>query len=169
MLIELPTADEIDDLAISTPELSVRKFEYDRRKTEADLNYTPCKGQMILVVRGEQGTLIVKRGGAKSWSLPSAPIMTYEQIADAPRRVAKELCGLSLRSYDLAALYDVVWHFKDVTIKRLHVIYSAVTDDAECTQEAKGGFDETAFRAELPDSLLDDELDRNALSDCSEK
>ena len=161
MLIELPTADEIDDLAMSTPELTVRKFEYDRRKRDADLDYAPCKGEMMLVIRGERGTALVRAGGSKAWSLPSGPISTFEEIPKSARRIAQETCGVHLRSMDLAAMYDVVWHYRDVSIKRLHVVYAAITDD-DCSKGAE-------FHDEVPPSMLPDELDRTALDDCSQK
>lgn len=168
MLIELPTADEIDALALSTPELSVRKFEYDRKGARANLDYAPCKGHIILVIRSEKGTALVKRKGAKGWSLPSGTIHTYEEIPAAVKRVAKDICGLSVRSMDLAAMYDVIWHFEGVTIKRLHIVYAAVTDDA-CSPGAKGDPVEASFHRDVQASMLHDELDRNALDDCSQK
>jgi ADP-ribose pyrophosphatase YjhB (NUDIX family) len=168
MLIELPTADEIDGLAMSTPELSVRKFEFDRKGQAADLDYAPCKGQMMLVIRGEKGTVLVKRKGEKGWSLPSGPISTYEEIPSAAKRVASETCGVHLRSMDLAALYDVVWHYKGVTVKRLHVVYAAVTDDDCSTAESKYA-SEAKFHKDVPASTLRDDLDRTALDDCSQK
>lgn len=152
---------------MSTPRLSVRKFEYDRRDKPADLDYAPCKGQMILVIRGEKGTALVRRKGEKGWRLPAGPISTYEDIAGAARRVAKEVCGVGLRSMDLAAMYDVVWHYKGVTVKRLHIVYAAVTDD-ECRRAAEGG-PEASFHADVVADLLRDELDRAALDDCSGK
>ena len=168
MLIELPTADEIDDLAVSTPKLSVRKFEYDRKGVRADLDYTPCKGQMMLVIRGEKGTALVKRKGEKGWSLPSGTINTYEDIPTAAKRVAKDVCGISVKSMDLAAMYDVVWHFEGVTIKRLHIVYSVITDD-ECSPREKTARTEASFHKDVPPSMLHDELDRTALDDCSQR
>lgn len=167
ILVELPTADEIDGLAVSTPTLSVRKFEYDRSGEAADLDYAPCKGQMMLVIRGERGTALVRRKGARGWSLPSGPISTFEDIAGSAKRVAKETCGLSLKSMDLAAMYDVVWHFKDVTVKRLHIVYSAVTDDER--PKAGEGLSEAVFRTDLEGTALHGELDRTALDDCGDK
>lgn len=168
ILVELPTADEIDDLAVSTPELSVRKFEYDKRGEAADLDYAPCKGQMVLVIRGERGTALVKRKGTKGWSLPSGHINTFEDIAGAAKRVAKETCGVSLRSMDLAAMYDVVWHYKGVTVKRLHIVYAAITDD-DCSPTAEGGLSEARFHKDVPASMLREQLDKTALDDCSQK
>lgn len=167
ILVELPTADEIDELAMSTPRLSVRKFEYDRRGEAADLDYAPCKGQMMLVIRGERGTALVRRKGEKGWSLPAGPISTYEDIAGAAKRVAKEVCGLGLRSTDLAAMYDVVWHYRGVTVKRLHIVYAAVTDD-DCAEPSAGG-PEASFHRDVGAATLQDEIDRTALDDCTEK
>ena len=161
MLVELPTADEIDGLAISTPDLSVRKFEYDLRDSAADLDYAPCKGQMVLVIRGERGTALVRSGKDKGWALPSGPISTFEDIPAAAKRVAAETSGVHLRTMDLAAMYDVVWHYKDVSVKRLHIVYAAMTDD-ECSEGAK-------FHKDVPATMLRDELDRTALDDCSGK
>ena len=166
ILVELPTADEIDELAISTPDLSVRKFEYDMGGRAADLDYAPCKGQMMLVIRSEKGTALVKRKGGKGYSLPSGQINTIEGIAAAAKRVAKDTCGVQLRSMDLAAMYDVVWHFEDVTVKRLHIVYAAVTDD-ECSPKA--GAAEAGFHKEVSASMLREELDRTALDDCTQK
>ena len=167
ILVELPTADEIDGLALSTPRLSVRKFEYDRRGEAADLDYAPCKGQMILVIRGQKGTALVRGKGGKGWSLPAGPISTYEDIPAAAKRVAKEVCGVGLRSTDLAAMYDVVWHYRGVTVKRLHIVYAGVTDD-ECPG-APGAKPEASFHKDVGAGMLHDELDRAALDDCSGK
>lgn len=168
MLLELPTADEIDDLAVTTPNLSVRKFEYDRRGSDADLDYTPCKGQVMVVAMGGKGIALVRAKGAAGWSVPSGPVNTYEGIADAARRVAKETCGLSLRSMELAAMYDVIWHYDNVTTKRLHIVYSAITDD-ECGAPEGGAPAEARFHEEVPDEELADELDRAAVADCINK
>ncbi|MEW5747904.1 MAG: hypothetical protein AB1793_03820 [Candidatus Thermoplasmatota archaeon] len=167
ILVELPTADEIDALALSTPRLSVRKFEYDRRGEAADLDYAPCKGQMILVIRGQKGTALVRGKGGKGWSLPAGPISTYEDIPTAAKRVAKEVCGVGLRSTDLAAMYDVVWHYRGVTVKRLHIVYAGVTDD-DCSG-APGAKSEASFHRDVGAGTLQDELDRAAMEDCNQK
>jgi ADP-ribose pyrophosphatase YjhB (NUDIX family) len=90
MLIELPTADEIDDLAITTPKLEVRKMEMDFGKARADLNYAPCKGQIVLSIRGQEGIALVRRSRDQEWSLPSDRIGPAEDIGECARRVAKE-------------------------------------------------------------------------------
>ena len=169
MLIELPTADEIDGLAVSTPTFEVRKFELDMGARRADLNYTPCKGQMVLVIRGPNGIALVRRKGSKDWSLPSGRIAPQEGIAKAARRVAREECGLIPRSLDLAAMYDVVWRYSDMSIKRLHFVYACLTDDTKC---APGQCEETTtarFFVQMPAAVLDDDIGRNAIADCSAK
>lgn len=166
LLLELPTADEIDDLAVTTPRLSVRKFEYDKKGSDADLDYTPCKGQVMLVVMGEKGVALVRKRKGEGWSLPAGPINTYEGVADAAKRVAKESCGLSLRSMELAAMYDVIWHYDTVTIKRLHIVYSGITDDTECGTPEGGEPAEALFREDVSEAMLEDELDRAAFNDC---
>ena len=169
MLIELPTADEIDCLAMSTPTFEVRKFELDMGSRKADLNYTPCKGQMVLVIRGPNGVALVRKKGDKGWSLPSGRIAPYEEVAKAAKRVAQEECGLTLRSIDLAAMYDVVWRYADLSIKRLHFVYACLTDDMDCLPSRRTDAVSSRFFSEVPEAVLDDEIGRNAVADCSAK
>lgn len=169
MLLELPSADEIDDLATTTPHFEVRKFEFDMGDDKADLNYAPCKGEMMLVIVGEKGIALVGNKGSETWKLPSGRIRTHETAIQAAKKLAKEECGLMLRSLELSGMYDVVWHYADLSVKRLHLLYAAITDDCECCSDGRKGASETRFFTEVPKSVLDDELMRNALADCSEK
>lgn len=169
LLVELPTADEIDALAMSTPDFKVRKFEFEHNETKADLDYVPCKGQILLVIRGERGMALIKRRGSKDWTLPSGRIRTYEDMPTAVRRVAKRECGLGVRSMDLEAMYDVVWHHEDVSIKRLCLVYSATTDDTECKPAPSANVAEAAFHKDMPESHMKGDMDLAAIGDSSEK
>ncbi len=169
MLLELPTADEIDDLATTTPHFEVRKFEFDMGNDKADLNYAPCKGELVLVIVGEKGIALVGEKGSESWRLPSCRIRTHETAIQAAKRLAKEECGLMLRSLELSGMYDVVRHYDDLSVKRLHLLYAALTDDCDCVPDERIGSLDARFFAEVPRSVLDDELMRTALADCSEK
>lgn len=165
----MPTADEIDDLAVTTPTLEVRKMELDLSRTKADLNYAPCKGQMVVAIRGEEGVLLVRRHGEQDWSLPSDRIGPNEKVEKSARRVAKEQCGVTLRSVELAGIYDVVWHYADVSIKRLHFVYAALTDDSRCDPSRERGVSDARFFRELPKDFQQDDIHRYALLDCNAK
>jgi len=168
MLIELPTADEIDDLAITTPEFEVRKIEYDRSDRKADLNYPPCKGQVVVVVRGPSGIAMVREKGARHWGLPSGRLRIPEVASEAARRVAREQCGIGLRRVELAGIYDVISHFSDVSVKRLHMVFAAETDDAECVPGQQSGLE--AMFSKDPGRLAgDDDLLVSALKDSEKK
>jgi ADP-ribose pyrophosphatase YjhB (NUDIX family) len=169
MLIELPTADEIDQLAITTPRFEVRQLSFEMADKKADLNYTPCKGQMVVVIRGEEGTPLVRRRGEKEWSLPTDRIGPNEEIEQSVKRIGREQCGLMLRSVELAGMYDVVWHYSNVSIKRLHFVFAGNTDDRRCAPEKKGEVEESRFFKEIPASVQRDEIFGYALSDCSAK
>ncbi len=164
MLIELPSADEIDDLAITTPKFEVRKFEIDLSRSRADLKYPPCKAQVITVVRGPKGTTLVRTVNGGNWTVPSGRVGATEEIPGAARRVAKDEVGLPLRSMELAGIYDVIWHYSDLTIKRLHFVYAGVTDD-EPDPKLKSRVQVTGD----PELLVSDEISRAALSDCKDK
>ena len=169
MLIELPTADEIDDLAITTPRLEVRKIELDLGKKKADLNYAPCKGQIVLAIRGEGGLALVRRHGEEGWSLPSDRIGPGEDVGRSAKRVAKEQCGLMLRTAELAGIYDVVWHYSDVSIKRLHFVFAALTDDRGCVPAKDAGVSDARFFSEIPTDVQKNEIHSFAIADCSGK
>jgi ADP-ribose pyrophosphatase YjhB (NUDIX family) len=168
MLIELPTADEIDALALTTPHIEVRKFDFDMKGMKADLNYVPCKGQLVLVISGGNGVLLTRKKGGE-WSLPSGRIGTNEEPVKAAKRIAKEECGIGLKSVELAGMYDVVWHYSDVSVKRLHLVYAATTDDHVCVPGEAGGAIQAKFFANTPEAFSKDEMLACALSDCSEK
>jgi ADP-ribose pyrophosphatase YjhB (NUDIX family) len=169
MLIELPTADEIDSLAVTAPKFEVRHLTIDLGEDEADLNYTPCKGQMILVVRGNEGIPLVKVRSEKEWTLPSDRIGPNEDIEKSVKRVARERCGIMLRSIELAGMYDVVWHYSDVSIKRLHIVYACLTDDTVCAPEDTKEVEEARFFKEVPATLKRHRIYGYALTDCSAK
>jgi ADP-ribose pyrophosphatase YjhB (NUDIX family) len=168
MLIELPTADEIDALALTTPHIEVRKFDFDMKGTKADLNYFPCKGQLVLVISGKNGVLWTKKNG-EAWSLPSGRIGTSEEPVEAAKRIAKEACGIGLKSVELAGMYDVIWHYSDVSVKRLHLIYAATTDDCECVPGEAGGATQARFFTSIPAASSKDEMLACAVADCSGK
>lgn len=168
MLIELPVAEEIDGLATNYPEFQVRKFDYEIKEGGPDLNRAPCKGQIVLVVRSEKGTVVLRQKGGKAWSLPSGSVLMYETPEQAAKRVAKEECGLGIRTMVLTGMYDVSWHYPDITVKRLHLVYAAVTDDFEFSAPAEK-YSEAAFMPEVAASSLGSDIDRHALGDSIEK
>lgn len=168
MLFELPGADEIDGLAMSTPKFEVRSFEYDRKDEEANLNYSPCKGQMVVVVYGRKGIILARDVATEKWTLPSARIGAAEDVVSAAKRVAKDECGVGVRGLELAGMYDVVWHYSDVSVKRLHLVYAATSED-ECFEAGPPRGREARFFKKIPDSVLEDDLVAAALTDCSNK
>jgi ADP-ribose pyrophosphatase YjhB (NUDIX family) len=168
MLIELPTADEIDQLAITTPKFEVRNIAFEMGDRRADLDYTPCKGQAVVVIRGEEGTALVRMLGSGEWTLPSDRIGPNENIIRSAKRVGSEQCGLMVRSLELAGIYDVVWHYASVSIKRLHFVFAADTDDRTCRPGKPGVVDDARFFREVPPSASRDDVGKFALSDCSE-
>jgi len=165
VLYELPVADEIDALALSTPKFEVRSFAYDRRHVEANLNYTPCKGQVVLVISGPKGTVLARDAVTERWTLPSGRIGAAEEPTVAASRVAKDECGVGVRGLELAGIYDVVWHYSDISVKRLHIVYAAVTED-ECFDIGPAMGREARFFREIPESVLKDDLVSAALTDC---
>jgi len=169
MLVELPTADEIDALAITTPTFEVRKYEYDMRKSKADLKYAPCKGQVVVVMIGAKGLVLCKAMGEETWTLPSGRIGACEDPVAAAKRVAREATGLGIRSLELACMYDVTWHFSDVSIKRLHVVYAAQTDEDSNEGAIASGTAEARFFKDLTGVRIANDLVRDAILDCSEK
>ena len=164
MLIELPTADEIDELATTTPSLVVRRFEFDFGGDRLDLEYRPCKGEAVVVIRGSDGVALLK-GDGDDWMLPSGRIGTDEEPSAAARRVARESCGLGLRSLVLVGLYDVTRHYSNVSLKRLSTVYLGETDDTP-GEDMRG---RCAFHLEDLESLPVGELDSAAVADCLEK
>jgi len=163
LLFELPAADEIDDLAITTPRFAVRKFEFDLTDTKADLRYPPCKAQVVLVVKGKNGVALAKHG-KDGWILPSGRIGAAEEIPTAAKRLAREEFGLPVMSIELAGIYDVIWHYSDLTVKRLHFVYSGMMgDEPEQAARNKVGFHQK------PEEIVTDEISKAALTDCKEK
>lgn len=165
MLLELPTADEIDDLAAKTPSLTVRRYEFDLVDREIDLNYTPCKGEVVVVVRKDDGVFLVKAGGTTMWTLPCARISMEETPEKAVFRVAKERCGIAIEDAELKALYDVTRHYKNVSVKRLFVVYSCRTDE-DPVGEAEGSDDQCSVHFGDLDKLVLEQIDSQALVDC---
>jgi ADP-ribose pyrophosphatase YjhB (NUDIX family) len=154
---------------VTTPKFEVRSFSYDRRARKADLNYAPCKGQMVLVIAGKEGILLSRKGSRSKWSLPNGRIGAAEEPLKAAKRIAAEQAGMSVRSLELAGMYDIIWHFSDISIKRLHLVYAATTDDERFSTELMDEGVEARFFAEVPESLLKDDIASSALADCSEK
>ena len=156
-------------MALTTPKFEVRSFSYERRAQKADLNYPPCKGQMLLVISGKEGVVLSRKGPRGKWGLPSGRIGAVEEPLTAAKRIAGEEGGVMVRSLELAGMYDVIWHYADISVKRLHLVYAAVTEDDGCSEELLKKGTEARFHADLPDSLLRDDIVSSALADCSEK
>lgn len=165
MLIELPTADEIDGLAMTTPSLVVRRFEFDLSGDRLDLEYTPCKGEAVVVIRGRDGVALLKGDDEVVWTLPAGRIGTGEEPSTAARRIAKESCGLGLRSLTLVGLYDVTRHYSNVSLKRLSTVYLGETDDLPGAEVCG----RCVFHLEDLETLPVGELDSTAVADCLEK
>ncbi len=165
MLLELPTADEIDDMAAKVPSLTVRRYEFDLLDHEIDLNYTPCKGEAVIVTRRNGGVVLVKSKGAVMWTLPAAKIRMDEAPEDAARRIARERCGLSLTAANLRALYDVTRHYQNVSVKRLFVVYDCSTD-ADPDRSLAISNDECSVHFDDLDKLTLEEIDAQAIADC---
>jgi len=154
---------------LTTPKFEVRSFSYERRAQKADLNYPPCKGQMILVITGKEGVVLSRRAPRGRWGLPSGRVGAVEESLKAAKRIAAEQAGVSVRSLELAGMYDIIWHFSDISVKRLHLVYAAITDDESCSKEITDEGVEARFFAEVPENLLKDDIASSALADCSEK
>ncbi len=167
MLFELPTADEIDALALTSPNIRVRRFDVDKPEEKADLNYAPCKGQVLLVVNGPKGTAFSRGRHSPVWTLPSGRIGANEDVQKSVKRVAGDF-GLSARSTELNGIYDVVFHYSDISIKRLHLAYEVITDD-DAAEPARANGYEVRFFKEPPPEALCDELVNAAVSDCTQK
>jgi hypothetical protein len=89
-----------------------------------------------------------------------------EDVIQAAKRIAREDLGIGLRSQELAGMYDVTWHYSDVSVKRLHLVYSAITEDPECSPRT--GLEARFFR-EFRKGDLEGAIVIDALNDCSKK
>lgn len=168
MLLELPTADEIDELATDRPSLIVRRFEFDLRSRAIDLDYTPCKGEALFVTECLKGVALVKRDSAAIWSVPSGRIDVNESPEDTARRVALERCGIRLGKLDLRALYDVTRHYSNISVKRLFVVYRASVEDF-CSGSHSDTHTTCRFHSADLDSIVCEDIDSQAIADCLEK
>lgn len=168
MLLELPTADEIDEMASDRPALLVRRFDFDLKDRRIDLNYTPCKGEVLFVTEGVRGVALVRTEGAVIWTLPSGRICVNEAPEAAAKRIAKEICGIRLGEMDLMALYDVTRHYENVSIKRLLVVYRAKVEDYHSGTD-EDGRTRCAFHSTDLEELVCEEIDSRAIADCLER
>ena len=164
MLLELPTADEIDDLAAKTPNLTVRRYEFDLVDRKIDLDYTPCKGEAVVVAVKDGGVLLMKAKGTALWTLPCGRISMHEAPEAAAARVARERCGLAVRGVELKALYDVTRHYQNVSVKRLFIVYSCRAE-GEPDASAAGTDVECSIHFGDLDKLALEEMDAQALAD----
>lgn len=169
MLLELPTADEIDDLAAGRPSLIVRRFEFDLTGRELDLNYTPCKGEALFVTDCARGVALVRREGAVMWTLPSGRIDVNESPETTARRIAMERCHIRLGEVDLRALYDVTRHYENISVKRLFVVYRASVEDYHSGVSTADTHTECLFHSADLEDLVCEEIDSNAIADSLEK
>lgn len=165
MLLELPLADEIDEMATDRPSLIVRRFEYELTDRRIDLEYQPCKGEALFVTDCMRGVALVKSDGAKMWTLPSGRIDVNESPEAAARRIAVERCCIRLGEVDLRALYDVTRHYENISVKRLFVIFRAEVEDFH---SGGGRMPDTVctFHSSDLGDLVCEEIDSQAITDC---
>ncbi|UCE91817.1 MAG: NUDIX hydrolase [Methanobacteriota archaeon] len=165
MLLELPTADEIDELAADTPDLVVRRFELDLLEMKFDMDYTPCKGEAVVVTKRREGVFLLRKGAASVWTLPSGRIAMDEAPEEAGARVVSESCGIDAEGMRLRALYDVTRHYGNISVKRLLVVYECEAGSAEPrTPEAPGT--KCALHTDDLDKLVLEDIDAQAIADC---
>ena len=165
MLLELPTADEIDEMAADAPDLVVRRFEFDLLEMEFDMNYTPCKGEALVVTKSGGGVLLVRKGAASIWTLPSGRIAMNESPDQTGLRVADEECGVDVQAMRLKALYDVTRHYANISVKRLIVVYECEAVRAERRPPETPGT-ECALHTDDLDKLVLEDIDSQAIADC---
>jgi ADP-ribose pyrophosphatase YjhB (NUDIX family) len=165
MLLELPTAEEIDELASDTPNLVVRRFEFDLLEMEFDMNYTPCKGEAVIVTKRKGGVYLVRKGAAEMWTLPSGRIAMDEAPRTAGVRIARESCGIELEGMKLRALYDVTRHYGNISVKRLFVVYDAEAADGEQLPPETPNTKCVLHTDDL-DKLVLEDIDSQAIADC---
>ena len=122
----------------------------------------------MIVIAGEDGLVLFRAKPGGTWGLPSGRIGTCEDPVSAAKRVARESCGLGISSLELAGIYDVIWHYSDVSIKRLHLVYAAQTED-ECAPGSSESGHLARFFANASEAELESDLVRDAILDCSEK
>ena len=168
MLLELPTADEIDDLAADRPALVVRRYEFDLKDRPIDLNYTPCKGEAVFVTDCDRGVALVRSRGSAMWTLPSGRIDVNESPEDAARRIAMDRCHIRLGKVELTALYDVTRHYENISVKRLFVVFRADVADFHSGQSKDAQY-ECSFHSTDLDRLVCEEIDSQAIADSLEK
>jgi ADP-ribose pyrophosphatase YjhB (NUDIX family) len=168
MLLELPTADEIDEMASDRPALLVRRFDFDLKDRRMDLDYTPCKGEVLFVTTGARGVALVRTEGAVIWTLPSGRVCVNEAPEATARRIANERCGIRLGEMELMALYDVTRHYENVSIKRLLVVYRAKVEDYHSGTD-EDGRPRCVFHSADLEGLVCEEIDSQAIADCLEK
>ena len=164
-MLELPTADEIDEMAATAPDLVVRRFEFDLLDMDFDMDYTPCKGEAVVVTKSSGGVLLVRKGAASVWTLPSARISMDETPEQTGARVASEECGVDVQSIRLKALYDVTRHYANISVKRLLVVYECEAIGAERRAPETPGT-ECALHTDDLDKLILEDIDSQAIADC---
>ena len=164
-MLELPTADEIDEMASDAPDLIVRRFELDLLEMDFDMNYTPCKGEAVVVTKSGGGVLLVRKGAASVWTLPSGRIAMGETPEQAGARVADEECGIDVQNMKLRALYDVTRHYANISVKRLLVVYECESACAERRAPETPGT-ECALHTDDLDKLVLEDIDSQAIADC---
>jgi ADP-ribose pyrophosphatase YjhB (NUDIX family) len=155
-------------MASDRPALIVRRYDFDLKDQRIDLNYTPCKGEVLIVTEGVRGVALLKTTGGVMWTLPSGRIDVNEAPETAARRVAVNKCGIRLGDVDLKALYDVTRHYENVSVKRLFVVYLAKVDDYHGGAQ-RDDRSPCVFHSENLDKLVCEEIDSQAIADCLEK
>ncbi|UCE80979.1 MAG: NUDIX hydrolase [Methanobacteriota archaeon] len=143
----------------------MRRYEFDLIDHELDLDYTPCKGEVVVVFRKGDGVVLMKAKGATRWTLPCARIDMGETAEMAALRVAEGLFGAVVQEAEPRALYDVTRHYSNVSVKRLFIVYSCRTD-MELVSKVKDQDSECSLHFGDLDELSLEELDSQALADC---
>jgi ADP-ribose pyrophosphatase YjhB (NUDIX family) len=155
-------------MASDRPALIVRRFDFDLKDRRIDLNYTPCKGEVVIVTEGVRGVAFLKVQGAAIWTLPSGRIDVNEAPETTARRIAMDRCGIRLGEVDLRALYDVTRHYENVSVKRLFVVYLAKVEDYHSGAHTED-HPPCVFHSTDLDKLMCEEIDSQAIADCLEK
>lgn len=122
--LERPSDEEMDRILETYGRIRRRVVDWDFRHLDESGDYPPCQGEVVLLLRDEEGRLVAvqRRDSPDHWILPMGRIDPGERVEDTAVREAREETGYDIRVEEVAALHRARIRFKAWDLERWYFV-----------------------------------------------
>ncbi len=123
--LERPEEKEIHHLIEKFGQPTVRDFLFDHHERDEKEDYPKCKGGCRIIIRNDEGIILVSSERNGSFHPPGGRIQEGETVEEGAIREAREETGLDVELKEMPELHKCQYLFKDWNLERWVFIFIA--------------------------------------------